>query len=997
MAAPVISNLDGDFVILIEGGAPVLLDDLGDATVSDSDSPNFDGGSLIVSIAANGNPSEDVLLFDQSGTVSISGTTISVGGIAIGTITSDGTGGTDLVVAFNASATPARVQTLVRAIAYGNTNTIDPSTDARQMLIILDDGDGESTIVSTGAVVSAVNDAPAGADNLITTLVNDLYVFSTADFGFSDPDGNNLLEVIFNSASGGTLYVDTAGDGFDPGDAVAAFPRTVGAGLISGGQVAYLPNTVGSATGAVSFRVRDDGGNLNGGQDSPETSNTLTFDVTAASANPVLQLPDTLNYTENDPPSLVAPNAVLTDSDSPNFDGGTLTVSLAANGTSNDQLEIRNQGSGSGQIGVSGSDVSFAGTVIGTFTGGANGSDLVVTFDADATPAAVQALIRNITYWNVSEDPSPLPRSVSFTVTDGGGGSDAESAVINVSSVEDAAVARNDAFTIDEATTISGANLFDDNGFGPDTDPDDPFVITAVNNSGANVNNQITLASGALLTVNADGTFDYDPNGAFDPTPAADSGGVNQPAGDSFTYTITGGSTATVTFTINGLDTDDFVLGTGGDDILRGGVGNDLIHGLGGADTIRGGPGADTMVGGAGNDTYVVDNSGDIATEAGGGGFDIVVTSASFTLTAGSEVEIVTVNDHAATTPINLTSNELGTELWGNAGANTLTGEGGNDALIGFAGNDTLVGSGGDDNLDGGTGSDGMAGGSGNDIYRVDNALDAVIELTGEGNDTVFATVSYTLGAGSEVEILSAASNESTTPLLLTGNGLANQLWGTQGPDVLNGAGGADIMIGFGGNDVYHVDSASDVIIEGASGGNDIAYASVNYTLAFSVRVEVLAAVDHLATTTLDLQGNELSNEIWANNGANRIDGGGGADVLWGFGGADTFAFTTAFNFIFTGPFGRGQNIDTIFDMQPGVDKIALDDAVFTALPPGALAAGAFRTGSSAQDADDRIMYDPTTGALYYDGDGNGPGFDTLQFAILRGAPPITASDFIVI
>jgi hypothetical protein len=57
------------------------------------------------------------------------------------------------------------------------------------------------------------------------------------------------------------------------------------------------------------------------------------------------------------------------------------------------------------------------------------------------------------------------------------------------------------------------------------------------------------LASGAKLIVNADGTFDYDPNGQFDYlisiAKGAATGAVNTSATDSFTYTIAGGETAT--------------------------------------------------------------------------------------------------------------------------------------------------------------------------------------------------------------------------------------------------------------------------------------------------------------------------------------------------------------------------------------------------------------------------------------------------------------------
>ncbi|MEI9888379.1 MAG: VCBS domain-containing protein [Rhizomicrobium sp.] len=85
------------------------------------------------------------------------------------------------------------------------------------------------------------------------------------------------------------------------------------------------------------------------------------------------------------------------------------------------------------------------------------------------------------------------------------------------------------------------------------------------------------LASGALLTVNADGTFDYDPNHAFDALPAAGSGASNTVGHDSFTYTLAGGSTATVSIAVNGVDSDDTLQGTSGNDNFDGGIGDDTV------------------------------------------------------------------------------------------------------------------------------------------------------------------------------------------------------------------------------------------------------------------------------------------------------------------------------------------------------------------------------------------------------------------------------------
>ena len=99
-----------------------------------------------------------------------------------------------------------------------------------------------------------------------------------------------------------------------------------------------------------------------------------------------------------------------------------------------------------------------------------------------------------------------------------------------------------------------------------------------MNGSGANVGTQITLASGALLTVNADGTYTYDPNHAFDYLPGAASGASNTAATDTFTYTVDGGSTVTVTVNVNGVDSNDTLIGTTGNDTIHGGIGNDIIY-----------------------------------------------------------------------------------------------------------------------------------------------------------------------------------------------------------------------------------------------------------------------------------------------------------------------------------------------------------------------------------------------------------------------------------
>jgi VCBS repeat-containing protein len=167
---------------------------------------------------------------------------------------------------------------------------------------------------------------------------------------------------------------------------------------------------------------------------------TITINGLSVNAPPAIGGLGAIAYAENDAATVVAAGATVSDADSPDFGGGSLTASFAVNGTAADQLAIVDQGTGAGQIGVSGADVTYGGVAIGTFAGGANGTDLVVTFNTNATVAAAQALARNITFANTSENPSTAARTVRFTVADGDGGSAFADATVSVAAANDAPV-----------------------------------------------------------------------------------------------------------------------------------------------------------------------------------------------------------------------------------------------------------------------------------------------------------------------------------------------------------------------------------------------------------------------------------------------------------------------------------------------------------------------------------------------------------------------------
>jgi hypothetical protein len=208
-------------------------------------------------------------------------------------------------------------------------------------------------------------------------------------------------------------------------------------------DIFYLDVTAtGSGTTAATATLFMDGSEV-GLDNNKQAEDIRALSLAHINTNSTIGLPGgAINYIENDTATLIDAAATAIDPDSPDLDTGTLTIDFTAGGTANDRLAIRNEGTGAGQIGVSGSDVSYEGTTIGTFTGGTDGSTpLVITFNASSDIIAIQALMRNITYQNVSEDPNESARTVRFVLTDGDEGiSNAATKTINVSAVNDAPV-----------------------------------------------------------------------------------------------------------------------------------------------------------------------------------------------------------------------------------------------------------------------------------------------------------------------------------------------------------------------------------------------------------------------------------------------------------------------------------------------------------------------------------------------------------------------------
>jgi Ca2+-binding RTX toxin-like protein len=439
------------------------------------------------------------------------------------------------------------------------------------------------------------------------------------------------------------------------------------------------------------------------------------------------------------------------------------------------------------------------------------------------------------------------------------------------------------------------------------------------------------------------------------------------------------------------IDESDGV--TYGADTIIGYGGNDLIYGLNGDDLIYGGEGNDGLIGGEGADILI-----------GGTGMDIAYYMDSF---QGVYVSLATGYGYFGTAHgdqldgiENLAGSDYGDQLFGDGGTNSLYGQGGNDRLSGGGGSDDLFGGIGNDTLQGGSGADSLSGSSGIDTadYRASPARASVSLVTNlnHGGDAEGDTLSGIENViGSHYDDVLYGDNGSNRldgfhdDDRLFGFDGSDTLNGDEGDDYLNGGAGVDALIGGVGNDVYYVDSAADAVTESGGEGADEAYTSVSWTMTAGADVETLRTTYDAGVNPINLTGNFSGNIVRGNNGDNVINGGDGNDDLTGLGGQDSFLFDTPLNAI--------SNVDVITDFSVADDTIRLDQTIFSsALGLGNIEDGEFVIGAAAQDVNDRIIYNGTTGALFYDADGVG-GNAQVRFATLSAGLALTYLDFLVV
>jgi VCBS repeat-containing protein len=747
------------------------------------------------------------------------------------------------------------------------------------------------------------DDAHGGTTNTNLVITLDRAPTVVADTGAAVESASGTGNVLTNDSDrdGDTLTVSLVG-----GSAVAAG----GAGSTFAGTYGHLTmHQDGSYTYAA--------------------DNTAAIDGAATGSH----LTDTFSYTSNDShggttttnlvvtldraPTTTTQNETVAESATNTGTGGTAGTGALAGDSDRDGDSVQATKLNGNTINDTLSN--FAGTY-GHLTIGNDGSYSYVADNTSAIDAA----------------PTGSHPIDTFTVAvdDGHGGTTNET--LNFS-IDRPAIAQTDAITTTEsatATQSTRATGLLGNDSDPDTGNNTGLSVTGavVNGTAVTLGSTATFADGSFITINTDGTYTYDPNHAWDFLPVSTSGAPSTGT-ETFTYTITGGSTVTETITITGQDSNDTLQGTAGADTYNGGIGDDTFKMQdGGNDNVSGGVGddrfyfggsltaADVINGGTGTDTLVL--GGDYTA-----GNALVLSATSLTsveeidLHAGFSYNIRTNDANVGagqTLIISGAQMGVGDSLLFNGSAETdghfnITLGFGDDTAIGGAladtfnlgrgGQDTVHGGGGNDiillggaltapdTIDGGTGSDSV---TLNGDYSGGNALtlgastltsiEQIRFTPGDNYDITTNDGNVAAGAGMAVNATALGAGDSLTfdgsaetdGSFAFKDGAGNDvLTGGAQRDVFDmGGGGNDHVTGGGGNDVFNFDGklkAADVIDGGA--GADVLTLAGDYSAGITTNSNTLQNIEKILVTGGDSYNIILNGLNVASGAALTVDG----------------------------------------------------------------------------------------------------------------------------
>ncbi|WP_338590315.1 retention module-containing protein [Shewanella khirikhana] len=502
--------------------------------------------------------------------------------------------------------------------------------------------DGTDTDTATVTIdVNAVNDAPVAEDDSFSVdegamVSGNVITHIDNNDGIQDSDGGdggtlyitqvNGTDLVFGldgwsqtlNVTNGTLRIKADGsfeythDGSDPTDTPPSFDYTLSDGtdtdtatvtidvnavndapvaeddsfsvdegaMVSGNVITHIDNNDGiqdsdGGDGGTLYITQVNGTDLVFGLDGW----SQTLNVTNGTLR--IKADGTFEYThDGSDPTDTPPSFDYTLSDGTDTDTATVTIDVNAVNDApvaeDDSFSVDEGAMVSGNVithidnndGIQDSDGGDGGTLYITQV---NGTDLVFGLDGwSQTLNVTNGTLRikadgTFEYTHDGSDPTDTPPSFDYTLSDGTD-TDTATVTIDVNAVNDAPVAEDDSFSVDEGTMVSGNVIthIDNNDGIQDSDGGDggTLYITQVNGTdlvfGLDGWSQTLNVTNGTLRIKADGSFEYTHDGS-NPTDTP----------PSFDYTLSDGTdtdTATVTIDVNAVDEEVNIIGLNGID-----------------------------------------------------------------------------------------------------------------------------------------------------------------------------------------------------------------------------------------------------------------------------------------------------------------------------------------------------------------------------------------------------------------------------------------------
>ena len=322
--------------------------------------------------------------------------------------------GTLLLISPGASATIAQFRAALRLVTYRNTSSA-PSILTRSVAFRVSDGNAVSSPLMSSITVGSINNAPVltGTTAVIVANpgsavpINTTIVVSDADnatlssatvrISANYVAGQDILGFVGSSRRTGNIL-----GSFDSVTGILTLTSADSTATLAQFQAALRLVTYRNTSSTPSRLARSIEFTASDGTLSSSVARSL-ITIKSAGEPPVLQNTNTVAYSENQPPVQVNPGIIVSDADSARLASATVTISH--------HFLVEED-----VLGFIGN--STTGNIVGSYNN-LTGVLTLISSGASATLAQFQNALRLVTYSNVSDDATPVSRSITFQVSDG--------------------------------------------------------------------------------------------------------------------------------------------------------------------------------------------------------------------------------------------------------------------------------------------------------------------------------------------------------------------------------------------------------------------------------------------------------------------------------------------------------------------------------------------------------------------------------------------------